>query len=452
MKKKIFNYFLIFVILFGFGFCLNFANNRPDKVLHADEVTDSTPIADDGTIISKDLWLALEDFYNAHKTEETSGRIYRESNSKYFYTDLFVGFTETTLDLSSKNITSIYNFDVMDLSPFTEINLSNNYLEYIIGGLVNIENLQVLDLSNNYIKSFSYEMLNENVYQNTLTKLDLSNNQIKNADMKFFAQGIIDLRLNEITKEELVLPDNSSVQVYLSHNLIDDPDTTNENLHYGFQGAKNNGTYVVGQKIYFYGFDEITQIKIYSLTKQTVGETEQEIETEIETVNIFESYEFALGYYRIKFTNDETEDLMLKPISIYICPPTPTVEMYINGEKQDLINYQLFLPTTIKIIGEEGATFAYSLNSNELFYSDEVNITKSGINVLTVYQIIDGYRSQGYQLFLTYKPSTTTSWILVIAGALGFAILFYVALVFVPKISTIKIGQKSPKKDTKDLD
>ena len=143
---------------------------------------------------------------------------------------------------------------------------------------------------------------------------------------------------------------------------------------------------------------------------------------------------------------------MLKPISVYICPPTPSIEMYINGEKQEAINLQVVLPTTIKFLGEEGASFAYTLNSNNLIYADEVKITKSGINIITVYQIIDGYRSQGYQIFLTYKPSTTTSWILVIAGALGFGIMFYVVIAFLPKISAIKLGQKNSKKDTKDLD
>lgn len=452
MKKKIFNIVLVLILVLGVGFCLNVSSNKTDMVLHAEEITDSTPITDDGSIISKELWTALESFYNANKTEETSGRIHRESNSKYFYTDLFDGFTETTLDLSGKSITSIYNLDVIDLSMFSTINLSNNLLESIVSGLSKIENLQVLDLSNNYLNSFTYELLNENVYQTTLTKLDLSNNQMDYVDLEQISQGEVDLRLNYITKENLNLPQNLGVKLYLSHNLIDNPDTSNANLYFGFQGAKNNGTYVVGQNIYFYGFDEITQIKVYSLTKQVVGEEEQEIETEIETLNTFESYEFALGYYRIKFVDDETENLMLKPISVYICPPTPSIEMYINGEKQEAINLQVVLPTTIKFLGEEGASFAYTLNSNNLIYADEVKITKSGINIITVYQIIDGYRSQGYQIFLTYKPSTTTSWILVIAGALGFGIMFYVVIAFLPKISAIKLGQKNSKKDTKDLD
>ena len=452
MKKKIFSFILIFIIVLGFGFCLNSICLQPSKILHAEEVTDSTPITDDGTLISKELWTALESFYNANKTEETSGRIHRESNSKYFYTDLFDGFTVTTRDLSSKNITSIYNLDVMDLSPFDTINLSKNSIEYITSGLQNITTIQNLNLSENTLRSFSYNLLNESVYHNSLLNLDLSNNEIEHANLEEITQGEIDLRLNKLTKSSLILPQNLNVKVFLSHNLIDNPDTSNENLYFGFQGAKNNGTYVVGQNIYFYGFDEITLVKIYSLTKQTVGDEVQEIETEIETLNQFESYEFALGYYRIKFVNTETEDPMLKPISIYICPPTPTIEMYIDGIKQDVINYQLFSQTTIKIIGEEGATFAYSINGNNLVYENELKIEKSGINILTVYQIIDGYRSQGYQIFLTYKPSTTMSWVLIIGGALGFALIFYLVIALVPKISSIKIGSGKTKKDTKDLD
>lgn len=455
MKKKNFNLFLIILSVLMLGAITNlfdFDVNK-NKKIYADEITDSTPITDDGAIISKELWTALESFYNANKTDETSGRIHRESNSKYFYIDLFEGFTETTLDLSSKNILAIHNLDILDLSPFTSINLSNNLIEFINNGLSKITNLENLDLSGNLLRSFSYSVLNENVYTTTLTTLNLSNNSITDCDIEKIAQGEIDVRLNEITKENLKLPENLNVKVYLSHNLIDNPDTSNENLYFGFQGAKDNATYVVGQNIYFYGFDDVTQIKIYSLTQEGTGESQHEVETEIETLNSYESYEFALGYYRIKFIDAETEDLMLKPISVYICPPTPSIEMYVGDKKLEEINLQLYTPTTVKFLGENGATFVYSLNNNELIYANEVKIDKNGINILTVYQIIDGYRSQGYQIFLTYKQSTTMSWLLILAGVFGFAILFYVVLKYLPQISSIRIGKKDgSNKNNADLD
>lgn len=445
MKKinkinKILIYIIIFVsLVMTIGFNLLFTKS-PSSILYAQAVTNTTEIYNDGTILSSNLWKAIKKFYNDNKNEETSNRIYTNADTgfEYFYTDIFENFNTSHLDLSNKDIVSINNLGVLNLTSFTTIDLSNNKIKTTNQEFSKIENLEELNLSNNEISSFSYTCLNESSYGQNLQKLYLQQNKIVSCDLSKIAQGEIDATLNNITKDSLKLPENLSVKVNLSHNLIDEPVET-DNIKYGFQGVKSNGTYVLGKKIYFYSFNEITEISIYSLKIENDILVENEMLTAILSG---ESYQFNLGYYRIKFVDNDAEELMLKQIDVYICPSTPTIKMFVNDEELENVTYSFLAPVTIKFYGEENAKFVYILNNMAPVEANEVEIKTPGVNILTIYQIVDGYQSAGYQLFLTYKQPANARWLFVVGGTLIFAILFYLAIKYMPKLAKLRLGEK----------
>ena len=78
----------------------------------------------------------------------------------------------------------------------------------------------------------------------------------------------IDATLNLITSSRLTLPKNLNVKVLLSHNLIDNPNTQNANISYGFQGIKSKSTYATPKTIYFFKVDGIESVQIWKLQKQ----------------------------------------------------------------------------------------------------------------------------------------------------------------------------------------
>ena len=167
MKNKSKKFMAMFVAIFAvfcgiFGAqklstsCVQTANLQ---TVFADESTQQA-IENDGQTISISLWNALAKFYNANKTEDML------PVDKYLYTDTFKDFPVTTLNLSNKNLDSIKNLSIFDLSSFKDINLSGNNLTSVDAELLGCTNLKNLDLSNNKLSSFSYQNLSVDCYAN----------------------------------------------------------------------------------------------------------------------------------------------------------------------------------------------------------------------------------------------------------------------------------------------
>ena len=446
-KSRVFKSLIVFIsfVCLAMLFSANLTFNKHTyNTLNAAEIISTTEIYNDGTILSSNLWKAIKQFYNENKNEETSNRIYTNTDTgyEYFYVDIFKDFNTNFLNLSNKDIDTINNLGYLNLNSFTKINLSKNKIKTINNELAKIENLEELDLSQNEISSFLCTSLHETCYTQNLQKLFLQQNKIANCDLSKIAAGEIDATLNNITKDSLKLPDNLDVKVNLSHNLIDDPIETNTNVKYGFQGAKNNSTYTIGKQIYFNSFDDVTEISVYSLKKENDSLIEDE---RVAVVASGESYKFNLGLYRIKFVETASDEPMLKDIDVYICPSKPTIKMFVNGEELENISYSFTTPVTIKFYGDENARFVYYLNSEDAVEANEVEIKTPGVNIITIYQIVDEYQSLGYQLFITYKQVSPASWIYLVAGSIVFAILFYLAVRYMPKLVKAKIGENETK-------
>ena len=450
LKSKFICYILIIATFFAVVFCqINLTNGN--KKIYADEsVPVTTEIANDGKIFTSKLWQALAKFYRENCDETTSGRIHGTTGNEIFYPDLFKDFNTNILDLSSKEIDSIQNLSIMDLSSFTNINLSNNQIEEIGSELAELENLQVLDLSKNSIKEFSYTSLHQSSYSNNLIKLNISENSIESCDISKINQGEIDAKLNYIEIENLVLPENEEVVVNLSHNLLGENEITNQNITLGFQGVRNQGSYIVGKTIYYYSLEDVEEIKIIKLIPVIPAEDdeEQEItydEVEIETLHENESYTFNYGYYKLKFTDAETTNPLLQTMKFYISPEAPTIKMFVNGEELEKITHNTSVPITIKIYGDENATFYVN---NVKLETNEITISKGGIYTLNFYQVFDDiYKSAPYTLYLKYEEPQTASWLYLIGGIGIFVALFYLAIKFTPKLASLNIGKSGNKTD-----
>ncbi|MBO7508033.1 MAG: leucine-rich repeat domain-containing protein, partial [Clostridia bacterium] len=360
------------------------------STVYADDEEDETTldknvrIENNGTIFTPNLWRALKRFYNkAIQDKATAEGVQVDLDDlvdDYFTIELFKNenFTLTTLDLTGRQIEDITNLKYMDLSMFDEIDLSYNEIEFLDNELSAVPNLKSLNLCGNKLDSFDYTQLHQNCYSQNLIELNLSNNKLSYCNLKQIANNacVIDISLNSLTDSKLTLPENENIVVHLSHNIIDQPNTENANLDFGFQGVKT-GRYTVGKKIHFYGYDTYEEIKIYSLSvEDPEAENPTVNETLIKTLNINEEneYEFAIGYYKIKWTDDETDDPYLQDITLYICPKAPIVKMIVNGEELPDIDYKLKRKATIKIIGEETAETFYSINNSAFVKGDEFDI------------------------------------------------------------------------------
>lgn len=443
---------LLFVVMFVFGGALIFKNENQKQVFADTNANydNQTKILNNGQIISTSLWEALKKFYNNNKTSEMPAIptvAEGENVAEYLTINLFVDFPVSKLDLSNQNIDNIKNFGIFNWSSFDEIDLSNNQIEDIKEEFAQLQNLKKINLSYNNIYSFKYNQLNETCYKTKLEELNLSHNKIGVCDLKLFESADIDVSYNELVKEKITLPDLMTIKVKLLYNYIHNADTTNENIYFGIQGIKNDAKYERGQTVEYYGIDEIENIKIYS-RKQLDENTIQETLVKTLAKND-EPYAFGLGYYKIEFDTDtkteETQDII-----VYIIPKKPTIKMFRDGKELSEIEYTFNTPTTIKFYGEENAQFAYKLNSGELVYANEIEIEKVGINVLKVYQIVDGYTSDAETLFIEYKQKTIKGWIFAIVGSAIFVVAFYFIIKYYPVLVTKHIGKKSVNK--KNLD
>ena len=244
----------------------------------------------------------------------------------------------------------------------------------------------------------------------------------------------------------LTLPKNLAVKVLLSHNLIDNPSTQNPNISYGFQGIKSKSTYSTPKTIYFFGVDGIESVQIWKLQKQnTTPETfvEQQL---LATLTAGQNYTFDIGYFTVKFVDGEAIS------EVYICPQAPTVKMYQGDKQLDAIQHKLTTPTTIKFFGQDDAQLAFSINGSELLKGDEYTFDSDGIYIVNVYQIVDGYLSEPLTIYLTYTKSTIWGWIAWVGGIIIFAVLFYLAIRYMPNLAKLKIGKNNKNNNKENLD
>lgn len=433
---------VIFVIFAAVLCCADFSTKKENLFAAETTIDNETKIYEIGGIISQSLWNALKVFYNNNKTNEMSSIKVDTEGNMYLTVSQFKDFPISKLDLSSKEISSITNLSIFDLSAFDEIDLSNNNISSIGAEFKQLTQLKKLNLKGNQLSEFSFEALAIECYSQNLTELNISKNKIVNCNLKDISYADIDATFNRITKQSLTLPTNTNLKVNLSDNFILSPNTENTNVTYGLQGVKNSESFVVGTTIEYYGIDGISEAKIY-LIESDKNDASVIIETEVKTLSVGDTHTFSLGYFTIKFS--ETRE----NINIYIAPKAPTLKMFKDNQEIEL-NHMITSPVTLKFFGDDNATFVYQINSGEVKQSGEVEIKTVGINNVVVYQVVDGYLSFATTFYIEYNPPQTNSWIFVLGGAVIFVLAFYFAIKYIPKISMFNIGKKGNNKT--DLD
>lgn len=453
MKTKAIKFSRLLVIFFvailvagcfvGFGNLSQ--NNKQNVVLAAQTQYDNTtPIYEQSGIISSELWVALKNFYNNNKTDEMPA-IKTGENGQYLTINQFSNFAENSiLDLSNKNITDIKNLSIFDLSKFSKIDLSQNKIQYLQGALKNCDNLVEIDLSNNELYSFEYTELSQNCYSQKLQKLDISQNNIITCNLIGIANADIVANNNYIIKDKLTLPSNANLKVDVSFNLVVNPDLTNTNIDYGFQGAKKDSMYVKNSTVGFYGIDGISKVEIY---KTTISNN-QEIQTKIAELEQNQTHSFDVGYYTIKFVGGSIEN-----IDIYIAPQAPTIKMFRNGEEIEL-THKISYDVEIRIYGEDGAVFAVG-NRQNIIEGNSIKVVSSGEYNIEVYQIVDGSAdgyANGYVSFATkfsleYTKNNFMGYIFMLGAICIFGVVFYLIIKFLPNIASFKLGERTKKDD-----
>lgn len=432
----------------------------------ASGITTTTHIHNNGLIISKNLWNGLAKFYTANKTPEMDDISVDENGVQYLTIDLFRNFPLTTLNLNAETwkddnkITDLTNLNYFELDSFEKIDLANNQISSVANSLKSMKNLREIDLSNNALTEFSYLSLSESCLQN-LTTLNLSQNKIATCDLTGLSQGIVDLSFNELQKQNLNFPQNLDVKINLSFNYISEPDLSNSNITFGIQGIRDKKQFVIGQKIEYFGLDGIAQVEIVKMEPRTDDDDNylkdddgnlifDDIEI-VATLQAGEAHQFLLGYYKIKFVPQAESQTTFADMTVYICPKTPQILMFQDGKQLDEIANTVAKPTTIKFVGDEGASFVYCVNNGELLSGSEVLIDKDGVNFIKIWQIVDGYSSQPFNLYLVYEQTNAFGWVAVIAGMAIFALLFYFAIKNIGKLSRLNIG-KDKKNKYENLD
>lgn len=437
MNRNIKKHFILFMaLIFVLLASANFLPKNSGNVYADDQIDETYAIKNDESILSSQLWNALYNFYTANKAEGM------KTLTDSLYINIFSEFTVTTLNLSGNQISSISNLSLFDLSKFDSINLSNNKLSSLDGQLKTLSYLKNLDVSKNSLTSFSYADLNNTSYSTNLQSVNVSQNSITTLNLQKIANGTVDAQQNLITSSKLVLPENTDVVVKLSHNLLNNITTeqlANTNLSFGFQGAKNGATYVSSLTIHFYGLDDLTSIDIYSEDK-----TDRTIISKIATTST--TYDFSIGYYLVRFKENATQSLYMD-IDFYIAPEAPTAKMF-DGDKEVELSHKINSKVAVKFYGRENAEIHFTVNNSGDMVGDTYSIDSEGVKNITVYQMVDGYKSASYTLYVSYQASTALPWIYVIFGTVAFALIFFCVIKFMPNI--VNIGMKD--KDKKSLD
>ncbi|XP_053673643.1 tsukushi-like [Anopheles nili] len=118
------------------------------------------------------------------------------------------------LDLSSNNIMDISGFNKLTRHMLNHLNLSHNHIVKVSSYLFNLSSLEVLDLSNNSIKSSEPIMLPTN-----LRHLKLDNNEIVTWPLDFIPARLTDLSL-KFNQLNYTKPISSVKRLDLSNNRL----------------------------------------------------------------------------------------------------------------------------------------------------------------------------------------------------------------------------------------
>ena len=432
MKKnnllKINVFAIVFFLLFGIGFYFLGAP-KTDMVVYAQE-TEDLQIENDGMFISSELWVALYNAYQNIFGEKPVGDVLTVDMFKN--SNISILNLSTNLQGQSYGIRSISGLGEFDLSAFTNINLSGNYLNSVGEELNNLQNLTKLDLSDNNLGNFSTDMLHSNCL-NSLEILDLSNNSIANCDLTGLQKAEVDLSYNYLKDGSLTLP-QAEISINLNNNLILEPNTELVNVAYGYQGAKNNQKIEKTTDILFLAHDKLnfTSIEIY------------ENDNLVDTLTNGEKITLPVGNYKLKFLNISGIEVQ-EEISFKVILPKLTAKLFVN-DKEIEFSSVITEDTVIKFYGEDGAEIFISTNrSSEILNSSEYEINgKNGSIVITAYQTKDGYSSNATSFYFTIKKSNIGSWVIIGVGVVGFVLLYF-AFNFVVK----KIMNKTDKTKTK---
>lgn len=424
MKKTVKNYLIISLLLITlvFGGFFGIALNK--NYVSAD----TTAITNDEYGINDYfLYTSLLNIYNQTMPVD--------QQASQLTVDMFS--TYTSLDLSDDSIESLTGLNLLNLSSLTNLNLSNNNLTTTGSSLSNL-NLTVLNLSNNDLTSFSYTSLSAGTCV-SLIELNLQENLLDSIDLQNLTNATVNLALNDLDNQnEIIFPTSENATVNLTHNLLLGLNLDNVTCQVvgGVQGIKKQSTYTTSAEIEFYNLPDVDTLTI--LNGSTV----------LQTLTANQSVTLSIGSYTLKFMDTPTSSLY-NSITITIRPTKPTI--LVNDETVEY-SQTISNATTYTFVGEEGATFSYTLNVNGQITTgtgNQVTIDAKGTVYLKVKQTINGISSEYNVLWINATFVTTWGWAYMFLGILFFGVFFYVSKILFVKFAGNKKEDKENLKWTK---
>lgn len=477
MNKKYFKFFAIILVAVSFFaiFAICQFDGNLKKVYAQDEVETTTITADDD-LLDATLFERLVKFYNDNLPDG-------KTRVKNLSTDMFLDehFDGMTLDLSGNDqekIIYLRNLNLFDLSKFAKVDLSKNAILEVTDVFKNAS-FDAINLSDNYIQLFDCLDVNYLKLQN----LDLSFNLLVDCNLQHIATiqsdvpenqtaTVVNLQDNFLDSAHLTLPDDETVEVYASHNLLKKEEVLKKlqkqelpsTIHLGFQGPKRNANYKASDAISleFFGFDEVTEIVLQKAdtsglsTNQVmdnIGKYKPAEYQTLQTLSAGDTFVFdSPGYYNIVFADDVAEKTGLKvDLYFYVKPDSPKFEIYQNGQKIDYTG-KVNQEVEIKVLdASPDVTYVFKNNlTSEWVVGDSLKVSTAGGNYFYIYQIVDGCISDGKYVSVNYQKSVAYGWTYILIGIGVFGALGYVLYISIPKIATIGLRKKGNRK--KNLD
>ena len=478
MKRKIKLVLLFtFVIFSALTLAFGFSIIESKSMVFADGDTTVKTFEEDDGLLDEALFLKLKNYYNQNAESAGKSQV-NKLTTDMFAIDYFEGKTLDLHGVEDEKIIKLENIDLFDLSKFSGINLSGNRIHSISTEFKNC-NFSTINLSDNYIQEFDCLNINYFIESNPMTLLDLSDNLLNNCKLKEMkvinaTPLVINLQSNYINVDKLTLPDDKEVEIKLSHNFIkkadllekveNDESYVENKISLGYQGPKINSQYSLSnyQEIEFYGFDELTQIKLQKADTTTLS-VEDVLRDRYSfvptnyvddiTININNKVQFEVaGYYKLVFTENEEEKVGLKKdITFYVMPNKPSVVMYKNGQKIDFTNkVNEIVEVKIENPQENVIYFFQNNQTGEVIVANSIKITEYELNAFNVYQIVNGCLSDKYVFSVNYQKSVALGWTYILIGVGIFGVVGYLIYIGIPIIATIGLGKKARKK--KNLD
>lgn len=399
-------------------------------------------------ISDSNLYLALLNIYNNHYSGEDGF-----SPINKVFVNMFIEIED--LDLSSKGITSLTGFNMLNLLHLKTLNLSKNQISSISTELSGLSAIEELNLFNNKISSINTSNLVN------LTNLNLSRNYLRSINISAIKQGVVRLSFNRLESiNHITFPHESNITTELFVELFNNNITNAESvidtrtklkLELGLQGIGLNNREIDEQQQYqlftttlvkYYNVENYDiNIEVYrDITNELLMTIENDQDTYVTTYtlpvgSLYTKYVYAVNQQDVYSATDEIFGAFKGYSSINVLPPRPVVVFNIDGKNISSTRQRITKDSKLVISSDiEGAVFFYKIGLGEWtqVQNNEIKL-EYGVkdHTVTIKQVVEGVDS--YSLVVDVLSEKAMSPVLAVLIFIAFIAAFFGSLPFLRK-------------------